>query len=168
MKLVFDPKVGEYVIDQTIKPATQPKADDMELEQSATGFLSGIARSKVFDLDLGAAAVGAAGGVLIDRLIMERFMPGGWGAVGNLAVAWAAAKFLPRFLGKPAANAISFALTYEAIADTVQGWVEGFLPGGGTMPAQQSPGFQQSRGSGSYSQKGAVTDDYYNFALARA
>ena len=165
MKLVFDPKAGEYVLDESTRPLPAPEPKPMEMEQSATGFLSNIAKTKVFDLELGTAVVGAAGGMLIDRFIMDRFVPSGWGTVGNLAVALAAAKFLPKFLGRPAANAISLVLTYEAIADTIHGWVESFLPGT-SVPVAQPSGFQQARGSG-YSQKGAVADDYYSFALAR-
>lgn len=155
MRLVADPETGEYKFEVTPPEAAKPPEGQADLEQA--GAISGLAKFQVFGLPLGAVGIAATTSILVDRLIGDRIA--GWGTMGNLVVAWAVKQFGTRFIGAPAADATAFILVYEAVADTVQQWVNQAWPGGQAQPKQT--------GGGGMQQQPATSSGYYNYAFRR-
>ena len=131
-KMIFDETKNQYVLTDE-DPVENPRA---ELEQVKA--LGGIAKLDVMGLPLGAVAAGTGLAFVVDRLIGERLAT--WGPVANLAVALGVKQFGTQYLGKGVADATAFVLTYEAIADTIQGWIESVWP---VTPVEQG---RHSRG----------------------
>lgn len=133
------------------------EAPTAELQAGVGGFLNGIAGMQVMGLPVGAAAIGAAGGLVIDRVLGDRLAK--WGPLGNVGAAFVVKRFGGKFLGEKAADSIAFVLLYEAMITPIsdllgqvwKGKAAGMSAG---MAVQQAEGVlaQSStrRGIGSY------------------
>lgn len=146
------PTVGGNTLKETLSFNEQTKQYEREVLEPETAemeqkkLLGGLTRFDVMGLPVGEVAVGTGVAVLFDRVIIARLDPQQkWGMFANLAAAWALKNYGARFIGSGAASAGSFILVYEALADTVQGWMNRVIPT--SITASQSGGsFAQPRG----------------------
>ena len=158
-KSKWDNDKGIFV---TLEDKEETKGQDAEMEQAA-GILRGITNIKPLGLPLGDVVIGASLAILIDRLIVSKFaaqLPVG-GTWINLGSAFVIQQYGSKFLGKDAANAAAFVLVYEAVADTIDAWISGVLPGAAQSQMKASGG----NGQGHHEQ--VPVSGYYSRALRR-
>jgi len=136
MDLKFDEETGKYIVEEA-EVTTLATTATAEMEATASGILSGVTRFEVMGLPLGSVAAGTGIAFVVDRLIGTRLA--GWGPLGNLAVAFAVKRFGSKFLGSGVTDAAAFILVYEALADTIQGWLSGVIPGGMSQLGHSAP-----------------------------
>jgi hypothetical protein len=141
--------------EEKIKALTSNTA---ELESPA--FLDKVTNFEVMGVPVGAAAMGSALAILVDRVAIAKLDPTNkWGSWANLGAAFVIKKWGGKFLGSKTADAAALILTYEAVADWVTMGLNKVLPN--TVTAQQ---FQQSPGS-AVSQASKVANNYYAAAF---
>ena len=149
---------GGRLVPSTETTETKPVA---AMEQG--GVFGGIARAEVMGLPLGVAGIAAVGDFVLDKLLGERLAT--WGALGQLGAAFVVKSYGKRFLGAPTADAMAFILTYEALRETVQSWLESVWP----APAAPAPAEQHRRSPSPQhagaQQAGAISSDYYAWAF---
>ena len=125
------------------------------------GVFGGIARADVMGLPLGVAGIAAVGDFVLDKLLGERLAT--WGALGQLGAAFVVKSYGKRFLGAPTADAMAFVLTYEALRETVQTWLESVWPAP-AAPVEQRRRSPSPQHAGAQ-QAGAISSDYYAWAF---
>lgn len=140
MKMVYDEATGKYVLDITDE---QGKVADMGQEKTADMEQGGIAATiekfgsfKVMDIPLGGVVLGTAGAFLIDKVVVDRLVANQADAekaattamVADLVAAFVIAKYGHKVIGKSAANASAFVLTYEAISGKIATYLDKVWP----------------------------------------
>ncbi len=166
-------KDGTWTLKLAHDPTIEDKAD-VELA-SSSGFLDGITRTEVAGVPIGSAVVGGALAILVDRVIVTYLdKEGKWGMWANLAGAFAIKKWGSKWLGANAANAAALFLVYEAVADTVSGFIDGVWPKPAAAAGQQNLASEYDRGyAGGLHAQGleqpmpTVTGGYYDKGMRR-
>ena len=153
---VFDEKTNTVRFDLAEPP--EPQAETAQLEQVSS--LRNVVKFEVMGLPLGAAGGVAVADYLIDRFLSERLAQ--WGAFGELGLAWVIKTYGAKFLGKGLADAAALVFTYEAIRETVTGWIDGVWPAGTAKGA-----VRQAQNVASQTQARAQQQGYYDRILRR-
>jgi hypothetical protein len=127
MELKFDETTNKYLIET-------PTIEGADMEQA--GVLRGITSLEVMGLPLGVAGVTALVDFFVDKLAGEKLA--GWGALGQLGLAYMVKQYGARFVGSQVADAFALLVTYDVVQATVQSWLGGVWPGA-QAPVSQSP-----------------------------
>ncbi len=103
------------------------KEGSVTMEQPA--FLDKLTNVEVGGVPVGAAAVGSALAILVDRLVLAKVDPTNkWGSWANLGAAFVIGRYGGKFMGRKSADAAALILTYEAVADWVTQAMNKLLP----------------------------------------
>ena len=145
-KLVYDSNIGQWVI-QADAPVATPEPAHME---QITGALRGVTEFEIMGLPLGVAGTVALVDYLKDRFLSTQLAQ--WGALGTLGLAWVVKSYGKGILGTKVADAAALLLTYEAIRDTVAGWIDG------VWPASMGQHMSISSGGGATMSQGVVSE----------
>ncbi len=135
------------------KPAAVQTA---ELENSVSNALDKFTNFDLMGVPVGAAAMGGAAAILIDRFAIAKLDPTNkWGSWANLAAALVIKKWGGKYVGNKTADVTALILAYEAIADWVTMGINKVLPPAG-VTMQSS-----TKTSSAVRQATAVASNYY-------
>jgi hypothetical protein len=124
-----------------------------------SGMFDKVTNMEVMGIPIGAAAVGGALAIVLDRIVLAKLDPTNkWGSYANLALALVVKKWGSKFLGNKAADATAMILTYEAVADWVTMGINKVWP---------TKAVAAVKSSGTMRQFESVANDYYSQALGR-
>jgi len=129
--------------DNTIAAITKQSAT---MENSVSSAVDKVTGFELAGVPVGAAAVGAAATILIDRFVIAKLDPTNkWGSWANLGLALVIKKWAGKYVGQKTADITALLLTYEAVADYVSQGINKIIPPKTTVSQmQQSSGLRQA------------------------
>jgi hypothetical protein len=136
------------------------KENSVTMEQPA--FLDKLTNVEVGGVPVGAAAVGSALAILVDRLVLAKVDPTNkWGSWANLGAAFVIGRYGGKFMGRKSADAAALILTYEAVADWVTQAMNKIMPSTATI---NQAAMAQPRNT-AVNQATKVAENYYASAF---
>lgn len=127
--------------EEPAKTGTVVASEQAKLE-SAGSMFDKFVDFEFMGVPIGAPVVAIAGTIAIDRLLIAKVDPTNkWGSWANMGAAALLQMFGKKFIGNKLANALSFGLAYEGLADWVTQAVNKVIPPTTTTTTTQ----QQSR-----------------------